>query len=184
MAEILPNPSYPELWQALEGLKSVHTYAEGTPVFQQGRPAQGIYLVEKGEVRLTMPSSPQRTFEIAGPGTVLGLSETMTGEAHKLSAAAASQAEIAYVERGSLLEFLRAHHQFCLQMLPGRESMDRRVSVGNLPDLSFSDLPAGPHSSCDARRPLPQRRHVRTHLLCALGAGGCGRAHKSGPGRP
>ena len=117
MAEILPNPSYPELWQALEGLKSVHTYAEGTPVFQQGRPAQGIYLVEKGEVRLTMPSSPQRTFEIAGPGTVLGLSETMTGEAHKLSAAAASQAEIAYVERGSLLEFLRAHHQFCLQIV-------------------------------------------------------------------
>lgn len=114
---MLPNPSYPELWQALDGLKSVRTYAEGTPVFQQGRLAQGIYLVEKGEVRLTMPSSPQRTFEIAGPGTVLGLSETMTGEAYKLSAAAASQAEIAYVERESLLEFLRAHHQFCLQIV-------------------------------------------------------------------
>lgn len=119
MAKSILNPSYPELWQALDGLKSVRTYAEGTPVFQVGRPADGIYLVEKGEVRLTMPSSQkvERTFEIAGPGTVLGLSETMTGEAHKLSAEAASQAQLAYVERGSLLEFLREHHQVCLQIV-------------------------------------------------------------------
>ena len=70
MAKNTLNPSYPELWQSLDGLKSIRTYAEGTPVFQQGRPADGIYLVEKGEVRLTMPASQrvERTFEIAGPG--------------------------------------------------------------------------------------------------------------------
>jgi CRP-like cAMP-binding protein len=88
-------------------------------VFQQGHPAEGIYLVEKGEVRLTLPSlaQPEPTFEIVGPGTMLGLSETMTGEAHKLSAEAVGHAEIAHVERGRVLAFLREHHQFCLQIV-------------------------------------------------------------------
>jgi CRP-like cAMP-binding protein len=114
-----PNASYPELWQALDGLKSVRTYTKGSSLFQQGTPAQGIYLVEKGEVRLTLPSSgrSEHTFEVAGPGTVLGLSEAMTGEAHELSAEALSPAEIAYVERGKLLELLRDHHLFCLQIV-------------------------------------------------------------------
>jgi CRP-like cAMP-binding protein len=119
VAETIPNASYFELWQALDGLKSLRTYAKGTLVFRQGRPAQGIYLIEKGEVRLTLPASakPEPTFEIAGPGSVLGLSETLTGDAHKLSAEASDQVEIAYVERGSLLGFLREHHEFCLQIV-------------------------------------------------------------------
>jgi CRP/FNR family transcriptional regulator len=107
------------LWQALDRLKCLRTYEKGTPVFQQGHPAEGIYLIEKGEVRLTLPSGaqPGRTFEIVGPGAMLGLSETMTGEAHKLSAEAVSHTEIACVERGKLLAFLREHHQFCLQIV-------------------------------------------------------------------
>jgi CRP/FNR family transcriptional regulator, dissimilatory nitrate respiration regulator len=119
VAQSNSNPSYLEFWQALDGLKSVRTYDKGTSVFRQGRPAQGIYLVEKGEVRLTLAASakPEHTFEIAGAGSVLGLSETLSGDAHKLGAEAASQVEIAYVERGSLLDFLRNHHEFCLQIV-------------------------------------------------------------------
>jgi len=119
VAQTIPRSSYPELWQALNRLKCVRTYSQGASVFRQGRPAHGIYLIEKGEVRLTLPSSvkPERTFEVAGPGTVLGLSETMTGEAYKLSAEAVGPAEIAHVERATLLKFLRDHHQFCLQVV-------------------------------------------------------------------
>jgi CRP-like cAMP-binding protein len=115
----IPNPPYFELWQALGKLQSVCTYEEGMSVFQQGCPARGIYLVEKGEVRLILqaPVKPGRTFAIAGPGALLGLSEAVTGEAHKLSAEAAGEAQIGFVERGPLLAFLRDHHQFCLQIV-------------------------------------------------------------------
>jgi CRP-like cAMP-binding protein len=119
VAQGTPNTAYSEIWQALDGLKALRRYDNGTPVFHQGDPAQGIYLVEKGEVRLMLPGSalPQPTFAVAGPGAVLGLSETMTGQAHKLGAEALGPAEIAFVEREALLEFLRLHHQFCLQIV-------------------------------------------------------------------
>jgi CRP-like cAMP-binding protein len=115
---VTPN-THPDLWRALDDLKSVRQYPKGGALFHHGRPADGIYLIEKGEVLLTLPTEGKltRTFDVAGPGMVLGLSETMTGEPHKLTAEAADQTQIAYVERGSLLGFLRDHHEFCLQIV-------------------------------------------------------------------
>jgi CRP-like cAMP-binding protein len=74
--------------------------------------------VEAGEVRLWLTAkSGRRSFKVVGPGTVLGLSETMTGGDYELSAEAAEGARISWVERDIFLRCLHRDHQLCLQIV-------------------------------------------------------------------
>jgi CRP-like cAMP-binding protein len=109
----------PDLWQALHEIKSVRTYTKGTTIFQQGTAAAGVYVVEAGEVRLLLTTSQTRPqlLEVAGPGTILGLSESLCGDAYRLTAQAEDHASIAFVDRESLLEFLRGHCDLCMQVV-------------------------------------------------------------------
>lgn len=119
MAGNSPNPSSSDPWRALEDLKSPHRYEEGDLLFREGQPCAGLYLLEKGQVRLLLPVRPKqhKIFEVAGPGAVLGLSEVMSGMPHKLTAEAAEPVEVAYIERMALMKFLRKHHEICMQIV-------------------------------------------------------------------
>jgi CRP-like cAMP-binding protein len=107
------------LWDELAPLKSSRTYSKGTPLFVRGHPARGIFLVERGEITVTLPSGTGsgQLFQLAGPGAVLGLSEAMTGDAYKVTAEASEATRVAYVDRTDLLEFLRTHQEHCLQLV-------------------------------------------------------------------
>lgn len=119
MSQPSPGKLSPDLWQALHGIKSIRAYSKGTTIFQQGTAAAGVYVVESGQVRLLLTTSQSRPqlLEIAGPGTILGLSESMSGDNHRLTAQAEDHATIAFVPRDSLLEFLRSHCDFCMQVV-------------------------------------------------------------------
>jgi len=119
VAESPLNPLQVDLWQALQGLKAARVEPRGEPLFRQGQPSRGIYLVEEGEVRLLLApdSNAGQAFEVAGPGAVLGLSEAMSGGDYKLTAEAAAGARISYVDRNSFLQFLRKNHSVCLQIV-------------------------------------------------------------------
>jgi CRP-like cAMP-binding protein len=109
----------PDLWQALQEIKSVRAYTKGSTIFQQGTGAAGIYVVEAGEVRLLLTTNqghPQ-LLEVVGPGALLGLSESMSGDAYRLTAQAEDHASIAFIPRDSLLEFLRLHCDLCMQIV-------------------------------------------------------------------
>ena len=116
-----PSPGHlsTDLWQALHGIKSIRTYSKGTTIFQQGTPAAGVYVVESGQIRLLLATNQSRPqlLEIVGPGTILSLSESMSGNAHRVTAQAEDHATIAFVPRDSLLEFLRVHCDFCMQVV-------------------------------------------------------------------
>lgn len=88
-------------------------------MFERGSPPRGVYLVESGQVRLLVELSrgSPKLLEIAGPGCVLGLSETMSGENHKLTAEAADRTQAAFIPRQDLLHFLRDHHEYCLDVV-------------------------------------------------------------------
>lgn len=114
-----PSKLPPELWSALKGLRSECTYSRGKRLFQCGEPAKGVYLIESGEVSLLLPlpSGASPIFEKVGPGVALGLSEAMSGENYKLTAQARKPAQVWFVERQELLDFLRRHPQFCMQIV-------------------------------------------------------------------
>src|SRR5579863_5513243 len=68
----------PDLWNALETIVQVRTYDARGVLFEQGHPADGVYMIQKGKVRVWMPERTPRMAVIdhAGAGTLLGLSET------------------------------------------------------------------------------------------------------------
>lgn len=108
-----------DLWQALHGIKTVRVYSKGSRLFQQGTAASGVYVVESGEVRVLLPSSQNRAqlLEVAGPGTILGLSESMTGDNYRVTAEAGDHTTVGFIPRESFVGFLRDHCDFCMLMV-------------------------------------------------------------------
>jgi CRP-like cAMP-binding protein len=64
---------------------------------------------------LSPAGGDQKLFENAGPGAILGLSETMAGGQYKLTARTASQARISFIAREQLLELLHSVPFACMQ---------------------------------------------------------------------
>jgi CRP-like cAMP-binding protein len=113
------NPFPHDLWEALQSLRPVAVPCEGKPLFRCSEPSQGIYLVEEGEVRLLFSADPkrQRKFGVAGSGSVLGLSEALTGGDYRLTAEAAEGARISYIDRDTFLRHLSNNHELCLRVV-------------------------------------------------------------------
>jgi CRP-like cAMP-binding protein len=114
-----PRKLSPDLLQGLRAIKSVQQFPKGGTLFRQGSTATGLYLVERGEVRVLLPTGPsqKQLLEVLGPGTVLGLSESMTGENYRITAEAGEQTSLAFIPREAFLEFLREHADFCMQVV-------------------------------------------------------------------
>ena len=67
-------------------MRSAQWFPKGATLFQQGSRAEGVYLVESGEVSMLLSTnrSQRQLVEVAGSGTILGLSESMTAENHRI----------------------------------------------------------------------------------------------------
>jgi len=109
----------PDLWSSLEPLKSVRVYQKGELLFQQGQQADGIYMIQTGQVQVWMPDGVGEAAVVVpiGAGTMLGLSETISEGTHKLSAEALVQTEVWFLARVALLEFLKSHQDVCMQVV-------------------------------------------------------------------
>ena len=72
-----PSKWSPDLLQALHPIESARLFLKGATLFEQGSAATGIYLVKSGEVRVLLLTGQNQAqlLEVAGPGTMLGLSE-------------------------------------------------------------------------------------------------------------
>ena len=114
-----PGKLSPDLWQALHGIKAVRVYPKGSRLFQQGTVVSGVYLVESGKVRVLLPTGQSRPqlLQVAGPGAILGLSESMTGDNYRVTAEASDHATVAFIPRESFVDFLRGHCDFCMQVV-------------------------------------------------------------------
>lgn len=115
----LPAKLSPDLWEALHAIKSIRVYPKGETLFQQGTEVSGVFVVESGAVRVLLPTAQGRPqlLETAGPGAVLGLSESMSGERYRVTAEAGDCTTVAFVPRENFVEFLREHCDFCMQVV-------------------------------------------------------------------
>jgi CRP-like cAMP-binding protein len=114
-----PGKLSPDLLQALHGIKSIRLFPKGAKLFLQGSAATGVYLVETGEVRVLLPTgqTQKQLLEVVGPGTMLGLSESMNGESYRITAEAGEQTTAAFIPREVFLEFLREHGNFSMEIV-------------------------------------------------------------------
>jgi len=118
------NTLPPDVWQALRNLGPVPVESKEKPLFRAGESPAGLYLVEEGEVQLYLgqksprpESKPLQPLEIAGPGSVLGMSETMTGGTYKLTAETLVGARVSFIERTAFLNVLRQDHELCIHIV-------------------------------------------------------------------
>jgi CRP-like cAMP-binding protein len=114
-----PSKLSPDLLKALHGLRPVHRFQKGVPLFHEGSAPTGVYLLESGEVRLLLATgaSQKQLLEVATPGTMLGLSESMSGEKYRATAEAGDQTTAIFIPREEFLAFLREHGDFCVQVV-------------------------------------------------------------------
>jgi CRP-like cAMP-binding protein len=54
---------------------------------------------------------------VAGPGTILGLSESMTGDDYRVTAEAGDHTTVAFIPRERFVDFLGDHCEFCMQVV-------------------------------------------------------------------
>jgi len=113
-----PGKLSTELMQALRENKSSQRFAVGALLFLEGTPATGIFLVETGEVRILLPTGREQRqlLEVAGPGTLLGLSEAMNGEPHRITAIAGDGTTVIYTPREEFLALLQRQGEFSMEI--------------------------------------------------------------------
>ena len=103
----------------LAGIHSAHDYPSGAVLFQEGETAEGIFLLCRGAVKLCVGSSHGDTLLVrsAGPGEILGLSATLTGQGHEVTAETTTPSQLVFVKRKDFLHYLREHTDVCLQVV-------------------------------------------------------------------
>jgi CRP-like cAMP-binding protein len=109
----------PELLQALHHAKPVRRFPKGAKLIQEDSVPVGVYVVKSGEVRILLPTgqNERQLLEIAGPGTMIGLSENVAGVTYRITAEAGVDTTAVFIPRAEFLKFLRDHCDFCLQVV-------------------------------------------------------------------
>jgi CRP-like cAMP-binding protein len=146
-----PGKLSPDLLRDLRGIKSVRLFPKGAALFQQGSAVTGLFLVESGEVRVLLSTgqSQRQLLEVVGPGTVLGLSESMSGEKYRITAEAGEPTTAGFIPRAELLEFLREHAEYCMQVV--------RLLSEDLHGLYHKFRGISAHPGRPRRRPLDEQ---------------------------
>ena len=112
-------PMAKDLEQALRQMMSPLAFSRGAVLYRHGTDATGLYLVEKGTIRVMLPTADSQCqlLEIAGPGALLGLSESMSGDQYKVTAEADEPTTALFIARENFVSFLDDHHEFCMHIV-------------------------------------------------------------------
>jgi CRP-like cAMP-binding protein len=116
-------------------------------LFSEGTPAESLYLVCHGAVKLYHSDRFGRDhiLEVAGPGALLGELSLAGGDAMSVSAEAVTEAQIACLPRERLAAFIRLHPETGVRFLAAlsRELMVARHKVRELALKSAESRLAG-----------------------------------------
>lgn len=123
----------PQSLQKFRGLLLLRRYGPGVIVFREGEPADGIFVVRSGWLRLTHISQEGKSVIIGfvGPGGILGLTEVMTGCTHHVGAEVLEECELEYLRSQSFLPFLENNPKLAVTLLAA-VSHDVRRSVAEV----------------------------------------------------
>lgn len=104
--------------QAFEKIKYASTYPKHAVLFMEGQAARGVFVLCKGRVKLSFSARDGKTFilKIADPGTVLGLSATVSGKPYELAAETIDPCQVSFLRREDFLHFLKENAEACLRV--------------------------------------------------------------------
>ena len=143
-----------ELRDRLEHMASECAKPAGTILFRRGDDVAGIFLIEKGKVKLTLDGhSNCYAARKLGPGAVIGLPATLSGSSYSLTAEVIEDAQLGFISRDAILEFLRNNPLLCFQVTQvlSEELSEMRAAIGS------SGSPAPRESAAVRQRRASQR---------------------------
>ncbi|MEI9981649.1 MAG: cyclic nucleotide-binding domain-containing protein [Edaphobacter sp.] len=90
--------------------------SSGAKLFREDEPGGAVIVVCAGQVKLSCTSREGRTLilKIAMPGDVLGLSATISGTRHEVTAETIEPTQIKTIPRGDFMVFLEKHGEASL----------------------------------------------------------------------
>lgn len=100
-------------------IKQPSVLSKGALLFAEGVPAHGVYLLCEGRAKLSIcsESGKRLLLRVAGPGEVLGLDATLSGEPYELTAELLDAAQVVFINRNDLLKFLRDNPSICMEVV-------------------------------------------------------------------
>src|SRR3954470_11266425 len=119
----------------------VKTYEPGEVVFAEGDPCAGLYVVERGHIRIFKSSSGGReqVLSIDGPGSSVAELPVFDGGPYPASASAVDDVTILLVRRQDFHALCLAHPEVALKVLRVVGTRLRRL-VGIIEELSFTTV--------------------------------------------
>lgn len=102
--------------KALQKIEQRVSYPAGAIIFIEGQVARGVYILCRGQVKLSTTNSDGWTLipKIAQPGEDLGLSSVISGRPYELTAEILQPAELAFISRTDFLRLITEHGDACL----------------------------------------------------------------------
>jgi CRP/FNR family transcriptional regulator len=105
------NKLSPTALKDLESMEHPSMYPPGIVLFSEKETPDGVYIVQSGEVKLSMNSSDGKRLilRIAKAGEIVGLVPAVSGGLAEMTAETVHPAKIAIIERREFLNFLGRH---------------------------------------------------------------------------
>jgi CRP-like cAMP-binding protein len=92
------------------------SFAAGDTVFREGNKCEQVFLVEAGEVELTLLSGgKQMRLGSAGPLSLIGLSAAIANVPHEFTASTKAGCKMAAVSSAEMRKYLQQHPESCLK---------------------------------------------------------------------
>jgi CRP/FNR family transcriptional regulator len=131
----LPN----EALRAFDQIKQTICYPKGAMLYLEGQSPRGAFVLCGGRVKLSASSAEGKAMiiHIAAPGSVLGLSATLSGQPYEATAETLEPVTLNFVRRDSFLAFLKAHGEACLRVAE-HLSCDYNVAYERARSLALS----------------------------------------------
>jgi CRP-like cAMP-binding protein len=109
----------PDLILALEKRSTAISCSGDRGLFSQGDEPQGLYILDQGEITLTMTSPRgEQVMQIqACAGSLLGLPGLISNEPYTLSAIARNGAKLSFVPRDEFTDLMQSSPQLAIKIL-------------------------------------------------------------------
>ncbi len=116
-------------------------YSPGELIFGEGEPCAGLYVVERGHIRIfkSSPGGREQVLSIDGPGSSVAELPVFDGGPYPASGSAVDEATVLLVRKQDFHALCLAHPEVALKVLRVVGSRLRRL-VGIIEELSFTTV--------------------------------------------
>ena len=104
---------------------------KGSLLFEQGKTANGMYLIVSGKVQTDFGRGGTHVPRLAESGSLLGVPATINGMAYSISAKVKEDAELIHVSRPQLLKLMQDNPTVALSIIDllSREVREMRLQI-------------------------------------------------------